>query len=74
MEGTKPYTNNLDGNCCLSSGPRGIALIATFAFGTDADGAVVNLSMPERPGSPSVTGLRLCSQRKQNTPPPGILK
>ncbi len=43
MEGTKPYTNNLDGNCCLSSGPRGIALIATFAFGTDADGAVVNL-------------------------------
>jgi uncharacterized protein len=43
MEGIKPYTNNLDGNCCLSSGPRGIALIATFALTTDADGAVVNL-------------------------------
>jgi hypothetical protein len=43
MEGTKPYTNNLDGNCCLSSGPRGIALIATFALTTDADGVVVNL-------------------------------
>lgn len=43
MEGVKPYTNNLDGNCCLSSGPRGIALIATFALTTDADGAVVNL-------------------------------
>lgn len=43
MEGTKPYTNNLDGNCCLSSGPRGIALIATFAVTTDADGVVVNL-------------------------------
>ena len=43
MEGTKPYTNNLDGNCCLSSGPRGIALIATFAETTDADGVVANL-------------------------------
>lgn len=43
MEGIKPYTNNLDGNCCLSSGPRGIALIATFALTTDNDGAVVNL-------------------------------
>jgi DUF1680 family protein len=43
MEGIKPYTNNLDGNCCLSSGPRGIALIATFAVTTDADGVVVNL-------------------------------
>jgi uncharacterized protein len=43
MEGIKPYTNNLDGNCCLSSGPRGIALIATFAVTTDDDGVVVNL-------------------------------
>jgi uncharacterized protein len=43
MEGVKPYTNNLDGNCCLSSGPRGIALIATFALTTDADGVVANL-------------------------------
>ena len=43
MEGRKPYTNNLDGNCCLSSGPRGVALIATFALATDADGVVVNL-------------------------------
>jgi uncharacterized protein len=43
MEGIKPYKDNLDGNCCLSSGPRGIALIATFALATDSDGAVVNL-------------------------------
>ena len=43
MEGIKPYTNNLDGNCCLSSGPRGVALVATFALTTDADGVVVNL-------------------------------
>ncbi len=43
MEGRKPYTTNLDGQCCLSSGPRGVALIPTFALTTDADGVVVNL-------------------------------
>ena len=43
MEGKKPYSSNLDGHCCLSSGPRGVALIPTFAITTDADGAVVNL-------------------------------
>jgi len=39
----KPYASALDGNCCLSSGPRGVALIPTFAVSTDAAGAVVNL-------------------------------
>lgn len=43
MEGKKPYSSNLDGHCCLSSGPRGVALIPTFAFTTDAQGIVVNL-------------------------------
>ena len=43
MEGKKPYTDTLDGQCCLSSGPRGMALIPTFAMTTDADGVVVNL-------------------------------
>jgi DUF1680 family protein len=43
MEGKKPYSGSFDGNCCLSSGPRGIALLPTFAAGTDADGVVVNL-------------------------------
>ena len=43
MEGKKPYSSTLDGHCCLSSGPRGIALIPTFAVTTDADGIVVNL-------------------------------
>jgi DUF1680 family protein len=43
MEGQKPYKTSLDGNCCLSSGPRGIALIPIFAASTDADGLVVNL-------------------------------
>jgi DUF1680 family protein len=43
MEGKKPYSDSLDGHCCLSSGPRGVALIPTFAVSTDADGPVINL-------------------------------
>ena len=43
MEGTKPYRGSIDGHCCLSSGPRGVALIPTFAASVDADGVVVNL-------------------------------
>jgi len=43
MEGKKPYSAQLTGHCCLSSGPRGIALLPTFAVSTDRDGAVVNL-------------------------------
>ncbi|MCX6872856.1 MAG: glycoside hydrolase family 127 protein [Verrucomicrobia bacterium] len=43
MEGTKPYRGSIDGHCCLSSGPRGVALIPTFASSVDADGVVVNL-------------------------------
>jgi DUF1680 family protein len=43
MEGKKPYTSVLDGHCCLSSGPRGLALVPTFATSVDQDGIVVNL-------------------------------
>lgn len=43
MEGKKPYSSTLDGHCCLSSGPRGVALIPTFAWTTDSQGLVVNL-------------------------------
>jgi hypothetical protein len=43
MEGKRPYSSNLDGHCCLSSGPRGVALIPTFAVSTDAEGLVFNL-------------------------------
>ena len=42
MEGRKPYSSSLDGHCCLSSGPRGVALIPTFALSTDSAGVVVN--------------------------------
>ena len=43
LEGKKPYSAELTGHCCLSSGPRAIALIPTFASSVDADGVVVNL-------------------------------
>src|SRR5690242_18932459 len=43
MEGKKPYSANLYGRCCLSSGPRGVALIPSFALTTDSEGPVVNL-------------------------------
>jgi len=43
LEGKKPYSSQLTGHCCLSSGPRGVALIPTFATSVDADGVVVNL-------------------------------
>lgn len=43
MEGKKPYSSKLDGHCCLSSGPRGVALIPTFAVSTAPDGPVINL-------------------------------
>lgn len=46
MQSTKPYSSSLTGHCCLSSGPRGVALIPTFATTTDAEGVVVNLYDP----------------------------
>lgn len=58
MEGRKPYSATLDGHCCLSSGPRGVALIPTFALTTDGEGIVVNLydagraSLTLRDGTP----------------------
>lgn len=51
-EGKKPYKDELDGHCCLSSGPRGIALLPSFAISTDSDGAVINLF---EPGSADLT-------------------
>jgi DUF1680 family protein len=41
LEGTKPYGNET--NCCLSSGPRGVALLPTFIYATTPDGVAVNL-------------------------------
>jgi DUF1680 family protein len=43
LEGKKPYSAELSGHCCLSSGPRGLALVPTFAATTDPEGVVINL-------------------------------
>jgi len=43
MAGFKPYSETFDANCCLSSGPRGVALLPTFAVTTDSTGVVFNL-------------------------------
>jgi DUF1680 family protein len=42
LEGKKPYSAELSGHCCLSSGPRGVSLIPTFAVTTDDEGVVMN--------------------------------
>lgn len=46
LQGVKPYGSET--NCCLSSGPRGVALIPTFIYGTTADALVVNLYTPSK--------------------------
>lgn len=43
MEGRKPYNSLLDGHCCLSSGPRGVALIPTFVVMSERQDIVINL-------------------------------
>ena len=43
LVGTKAYSTNFTGFCCLSSGPRGPVSLPTCALTTDLDGVVVNL-------------------------------
>ncbi len=38
LEGKKSYGSGI--NCCASSGPRGIALLPTFVYTSDADGGI----------------------------------
>ncbi len=45
LEGRKPYGGGM--SCCLSSGPRGVALTPTWAYTRDGDGGLrVNLYAP----------------------------
>jgi len=44
LNGKKPYKS--EQNCCTSSGPRGWAMLPTFAFMTSDDGIVVNFFTP----------------------------
>ncbi len=44
LDGRKPYAT--EQNCCASSGPRGWALLPTFAYMTSDDGVVINFITP----------------------------
>jgi DUF1680 family protein len=44
LAGKKPYDRGC--NCCTSSGPRGIALLTTFAYATAPGAVIVNLYEP----------------------------
>lgn len=57
LEGTKPYGPGI--NCCVSSGPRGIAMIPTFAATVDRDGGVRLNLYASGEVAPRGTGLRL---------------
>ncbi len=41
LEGNKPFGSST--NCCLSSGPRGVALLSSIAYGVGQDKILVNL-------------------------------
>lgn len=61
LEGKKPYNSSIC--CCTSSGPRGVALIPTLAYGIKDDGIAVNLYghsgvVAKIPGGPKVEILQ----------------
>ncbi len=61
LEGKKPYNYGIC--CCTSSGPRGVALIPTLAYGIKQDGIAVNLYghsgvTAKIPGGPNVEILQ----------------
>jgi DUF1680 family protein len=74
LEGKKPYSAALSGNCCLSSGPRGVALIPTFAFGRDADGAVINFLADGRARLTLRDGRRVALEIRTRYPDDGRVR
>jgi DUF1680 family protein len=65
LQGTKPYGNST--NCCLSSGPRGVALLPTFVYGRTADGIAVNLYTPSKT-TVDVNGSPVTLEQKTDYP------
>jgi uncharacterized protein len=74
MQGKKPYSSTLDGHCCLSSGPRGVSLIPTFAVSTDADGAVVNLYEESNANLELRDGTALAISTQTKYPSDGLIR
>ncbi len=70
LQGVKPY--GTETNCCLSSGPRGVALLPTFIYGGTADGVAINLYTPSRV-TISVPGGNVEIEQKTEYPLTGIV-
>lgn len=63
LQGKKPFDKGC--NCCTSSGPRGIALVTTFAYTADDKGITVNFYDESTfEASPSGVKTRLVQQTK----------
>jgi DUF1680 family protein len=65
LQGIKPYGSQT--NCCLSSGPRGVALLPTFVYGQIADGVAVNLYAASK-ATVDVNGSPVTLEQKTDYP------
>jgi len=70
LQGTKPYGNST--NCCLSSGPRGVALLPTFVYSSTGDGVNVNLYTPSK-SMVDVGGEPITVEQKTDYPTGGTV-
>jgi uncharacterized protein len=71
LEGTKPYSSKLSGHCCLSSGPRGVALVPTFTATTDAEDVVINFLAGGRSSLTLRDGRKIEVESRSNYPAEG---
>lgn len=61
LEGRKPYGTST--SCCLSSGPRGIALLPAFVYGATRQGPAINLYCTSSATIPIAGGRVLVTQQ-----------
>ena len=74
LEGQKPYDAFLDVSCCQSSGPRGVALIPTFALTTDAEGVVVNFFVAAKAKLALCDGCQVALELDSRYPADGLVR
>jgi hypothetical protein len=74
MEGQKPYDAVLAVSCCQSSGPRGVALIPTFALTTDAEGVVVNFFVAAKAKLALCDGCQVALELDSRYPADGLVR
>lgn len=68
-DGKKPYQT--EQNCCTSSGPRGLALLPTFAYQTSDDGFVINFFTPSTATLKLPNGKTVTIKQETNYPVEG---